>query len=203
MSSAAIRPFTKDEINALPIRTYEGPVRVVCSTGELEDALATLSGDPLLGFDTEARPSFRRGRSYATSLLQLAGAHEVLLIRLKAVDMLPALLSLLENPAIIKAGVAIGDDMKGLQRLRAFTPAGHVDLSQLARSLGLGCFGLRPLAAVLLQCRISKGAQCSNWENATLTAAQIRYAATDAWIGRELYLRLCALRAERDRAAGR
>lgn len=197
MNCTAIRPFTKDEINELPISTYEGPVRVVCSTQELEDALETLTGEALLGFDTEARPSFRRGRSYGTSLLQLAGSNEVLLIRLKNVDMVPTLVALLENPAIIKAGVAIGDDMKGLQRLSPFIPAGHVDLSQMARSLGLGCFGLRPLAAALLQCRISKGAQCSNWENATLTAAQIRYAATDAWIGRKLYLRLSALRAER------
>ena len=191
---APIRPLTKDEINALPMTTYEGPVRVVCSNEELEDALEALSGESLLGLDTETRPSFRRGKAYATALLQLAGAHEVVLIRLKQVDFAPALVALLEHPGIIKAGVAIGDDMKGLQRLHPFTPAGHADLSQLARSLGLASFGLRPLAAALLRCRISKGAQCSNWENTTLTSTQIRYAATDAWIGREIYLRLAALR---------
>lgn len=194
MVNALPSTLSKEEINTLPIWTYDGPVRVVRYAHELDAALETLEGESLLGFDTEARPSFKRGKSYSTSLIQLAGARQVVLVRLKNMPFSPVLTALLENATVTKAGVAIGDDMRGLQRLHSFVPAGHVDLSHMAKRLGLACFGLRSLAANLLRCRISKGSQCSNWENHELTASQIRYAATDAWIGRELYLHLQALK---------
>ena len=65
-----------------------------------------------------------------------------------------------------------------------------VDLAALARARGIKAQGLRSLAASLLGFRISKSAQCSNWERDELSPQQIRYAATDAWVGRELYARL-------------
>ncbi len=193
MSNRPIQPLTEDEVNALAICNFPGPVQVVQTIKALEKALADLGSDTVLGFDTETRPSFKRGEIYPVSLLQLAGAQGVVLIRLNKIPLVPALLQLLESPHVVKAGVAIDNDMIGLQRLAPFTPAGHVDLARLAKSRGLQCFGLRPLAALLMHCRISKRARCSNWANETLTEAQIRYAATDAWASRELYLRLNAM----------
>jgi len=100
---------------------------------------------------------------------------------------------LLSSPEHLKVGVAIRDDLRAMQRFYPFNPVGVVDLAELARSKGVEAQGLRTLAASLLGFRISKGARCSNWENAVLTPQQIRYAATDAWIGRELYFRLLSL----------
>ena len=86
-----------------------------------------------------------------------------------------------------KVGVAIRDDIKGLQQLGSFIPQGFVELSQLARQLGIVTCGLRNLAGIFLNVRISKKAQLGNWEQEELTESQQNYAATDAWISREIY----------------
>ena len=102
----------------------------------------------------------------------------------------PELAGLLADPAVIKAGVAIGDDMRELARLHPFKPAGMVDLGMVARAHQLTTQGLRTLAANLFGQRISKGPQCSNWSVMELSKRQVIYAATDAWIGRAIYLRM-------------
>lgn len=184
------RDVSKDEINALPIAAYEGPVLLVREPEALEEALQALSGDSVLGFDTEARPCFEKGKSACTSLVQLAGSEAVVLVRLLKVPMGERLAAVLADPDVIKVGVGIREDMRLLGRKYAFTPASLVDLGDAARKLGLKTRGLRTLAANLMGVRISKGAQCSNWEKAELSPTQIRYAATDAWIGRELFFRI-------------
>jgi ribonuclease D len=65
-----------------------------------------------------------------------------------------------------------------------------MDLGNIAKKAGIKNHGLRGLAAVLLGLRISKGAQTTNWARDVLTRQQIQYAATDAWVGRKLYLSL-------------
>ena len=61
---------------------YEGEVMLVQTEGEMARALNFLKKETLLGFDTESRPSFKKGKSYPTSLIQLAGSELVVLIRL-------------------------------------------------------------------------------------------------------------------------
>ncbi len=182
--------LTKETINDLPILAYTGEVLLVQTLQELTAALGKLREDDILGFDTEARPSFRKGRAYPTALIQLAGQHVVVLIRIALFPFSDVLAEVLAAPHIIKAGVAIRDDMRSLRKIHEFTPAGLADLAEMARQQHIQAQGLRTLAATLMGGRISKAAQCSNWEQKTLTLRQIRYAATDAWIGRELYLRL-------------
>ncbi|WP_300718537.1 3'-5' exonuclease [uncultured Desulfovibrio sp.] len=184
------RHLSSDEINALPLCHYEGPIHLVRSLEDWEQALPDLRRETVLGFDTETRPSFRKGRVNAPSLVQLATASAVYLIQLSWWPFGEELASLLADPGIIKAGVAIGDDMRELARLHPFTPAGTVDLGQLARSYRLTTQGLRTLAANLFGQRISKGPQCSNWSVPELSRRQVIYAATDAWIGRAIYLRM-------------
>ena len=181
----------KDAINALPMVSYDGPVRVVEREEELPEVLKLLQGDTLLGLDTEMRPCFERGKPLRpTALLQLAGERAVVLVRLKNVPVTGPLAALLGDPNILKVGVAIGDDMRLMRRNATFPAAGMVDLAQTARLAGIPTLGLRSLAANFLKVRISKGAQCSNWEKAELSEQQILYAATDAWIGREIYLKM-------------
>ena len=181
---------SKEEINDLPIHRYEGPVRIIRSQEELEAAMEHLRTQSVLGFDTESRPAFRKGKYYPPSVVQLAAADAVYIIQLTWLPLGDTLAGLLADPAVLKVGAAIHDDIKELQKLHEFTPDGIVDLGDMAKSLGLETHGLRSLAANLMGVRISKAARCSNWAGKKLYNQQIIYAATDAWIGRELYFKL-------------
>lgn len=181
---------SKEEINDLPIHRYEGPVRIIRSQEELEAAMEHLRTQSVLGFDTESRPAFRKGKYYPPSVVQLAAADAVYIIQLTWLPLGDTLAGLLADPAVLKVGAAIHDDIKELQKLHEFTPDGIVDLGDMAKSLGLETHGLRSLAANLMGVRISKSARCSNWAGKKLHNQQIIYAATDAWIGRELYFKL-------------
>jgi ribonuclease D len=184
------RKLRSEEINALPMVRYEGEVRLVRSEGELEEALDLLVREELLGFDTETRPSFCKGRVNQPALIQLAASDRIFLMQLAFVPFGAGLASLLSDEKILKVGVGIWDDMRELGKLYPFEGAAAVDLGDLARSLKLPTQGLRNMAANLLGRRISKGARCSNWGLSALSPRQIAYAATDAWIGRELYLKM-------------
>jgi len=184
------RRMEKEEINACPMAQWNGPVSVVQTQAELAVAMTKLAGQFLLGFDTETRPAYTVGESYPPSLLQLAGETEVFLFQLKPLGLAQPLRDLLADPAVIKAGVSLDYDIRELKKLTDFQAAGFVDLGDLAKKSGIKNHGLRGLAAVLLGFRISKGAQTSNWANAVLAPHQIQYAATDAWVGRQLYLTL-------------
>jgi ribonuclease D len=182
-----IRRITKDEINACPLVRWNGPVQVIGTAEALAGAVERLAAERLLGFDTETRPAFRKGESHPPALLQLAGETEVFIFQLRHLGLPAPLRALLADPGIVKAGVAPAHDLRELQQLAPFEPAGFADLGRLAKQAGLQNHGLRGMAAVLLGCRIAKGAQTSNWAQDKLTPMQIQYAATDAWLGRELY----------------
>lgn len=184
------RRMSRDEINACPMECWAGPVNVVRTRGELTAAMRKLAGHTLLGFDTETRPAYRKGESYLPSLLQLASDDDVFIFQLKHLGLAKPLHDILADPAIIKAGVSLAYDINELKKLSHFKAAGFVDLGNLAKNAGIKNHGLRGLAAVMLGFRISKGAQTSNWAKDMLTPQQIQYAATDAWVGRRLYLAL-------------
>ena len=167
---------------------WTGHISVVSNSGGLSAAMRRLAGQTLLGFDTETRASFKKGESYLPSLLQLAGDDEVFIFQLKHLGLAPPLRGVLADPAIIKAGVSLDFDIRELKKLARFKAAGFVDLGNAARKAGIKNHGLRGLAAVFLGIRISKKLQTSNWARDVLTTQQIHYAATDAWIGRSLYL---------------
>ena len=182
--------ISREEINFLPIGRWDGPSRLVRTVEEVSDAVQSLSRASLLGFDTETRPAFRKGQKFPPSLLQLANSDEVFLFQLQHTGLPEVLLTLLGNPAIIKAGVALDFDLLSLQALQIFQPRGFSDLAKMARHKGIKNQGLRGIAAVVCGIRISKSARTTNWANNDLTLQQIQYAATDAWVGREIYRRL-------------
>ena len=182
--------MTKEEINACPVRKYQGPIHVIKEPDQIAGAIRQLETETVLGFDIETRPTFRVGQSYPPSLLQLAGERAVYIFQLRQCRMTKAIRRLLTNPKIIKSGVALDRDILDLSKLATFKPAGFVDVGQLAKQAGCMNHGLRGLASLLLEFRISKNCQTSNWAQKTLTQAQIDYAATDAWVGRELYFKL-------------
>ena len=181
--------LSKTEINSLPLRYYNGPIHIIQTTEQAKDACAILIKEKVLGFDTETRPAFYKGQSYLPSLLQMAGPKVVYLFQLSKCGLTDSITNLLSNDNIIKSGVAIDQDLTGLQQILHFDPAGFIDLGDIARLKGLPHHGLRGLGACLLNFRISKSGRTSNWSANQLTKKQIKYAATDAWLGRELYLK--------------
>lgn len=187
------RRLSCEEINAMPLFHYEGPVQVIRTLEDWKNALPDLRSADLLGFDTETRPSFRKGRRNFPALIQLATANAVYLVQLAFLPFGPHVVEILANPDQVKAGVGIRDDMRDLGRLHDFEPAGLVDLGGVARAHKMPSQGLRTLAANFFGWRISKGSQCSNWSLMELTPRQIAYAATDAWIGRLIFLRMCEM----------
>lgn len=180
--------ITKAEINDLPMQQYEGPIHL-CRTAEKAEAAADkLLKETLLGFDTETRPAFRKGESYDPSLLQLATENEVYLFQIQQCGLTPNLIKVLSSRDIVKAGVAIDRDISELQAMEPFEPAGFVELATCARKAHIKNLGLRGMTAILFDFRISKKEQVSNWARKELTASQQTYAATDAWLGRKIYL---------------
>jgi len=184
------RLISRDEVNALPIRRYEGEVLLVESAADLERALADCRAERVAGFDTETRPSFRPGESYPPALAQFATARAVYLFRLQRPEQCAAVVELLAHAGLVKAGVSVADDLKALKKMTPFEERSVVDLGVIARQRGMKQTGVRNLAALLLGFRIPKGTKTSNWAARQLSPQQIGYAATDAWACRELYLKI-------------
>jgi ribonuclease D len=181
----------KDAINDLPVQDFCGRIEVVETEEHAREAVRELEHVALLGFDTETRPSFRAGEVYKVALLQLASDDCAYLFRLNLIGGLPPeVAALLANPDITKAGVAIHDDVKGLQKLHPFEAAGFVDLAVEAKKRGVQTFGLRALAAIYLGTRLMKGAKLTNWEGRHLTPPQLSYAANDAHVGLLIYRKM-------------
>ncbi|MBC8207001.1 MAG: 3'-5' exonuclease domain-containing protein 2 [Kiritimatiellales bacterium] len=182
--------ITKPEINLLPMKQYEGPIHLIRTPEEADRAAEKLKAESLLGFDTETRPAFRVGESYRPSLLQLASEKEVFLFQIQKTGLTKGLCDILASPEIIKTGVSIRDDVSELRKITNFEPAGFIELATCAKKARIKNLGLRGMAALLLGFRISKREQVSNWAKSELTDSQITYAATDAWLGREIYLHM-------------
>jgi ribonuclease D len=183
------RAITREELAELPIRRYEGEVTLVATSLELERAMEELRTESVVGLDTETRPAFRKGESYLPCLVQVATARRVHVFQLSRLDFSAAVSELMGSPAIVKTGIGLSYDLGQLKRLFPFETAAVVDVGEVAKRLGFAQSGVRNLAGLFLGFRIPKGAQTSNWAAPHLSEQQIRYAATDAWACRELYLR--------------
>jgi ribonuclease D len=178
----------KAAINELPLIKFHGSIQMAEDSKSFKKFADRLAKQKILGFDIECKPNFKRGPNNPPALLQIATADQAFLFRLFPVMKLGPLKKILENPNIIKTGVAIKDDVYNLKKIEEFEAAGFEDLAPLAQSLEIEQTGLRNLTAIFFSHRLSKSAQLSNWQKQPLTHSQMNYAATDAWISRELYL---------------
>lgn len=182
-------PITDEEIQQLPRKEFDGEIFLIDTFDKLDQAMEMLEGKDLLGFDTETRPSFKKGRMNEVSLLQLSTAGEAFLFRLNYIGLPASLRQLLEDDSVVKIGLALRDDLNGLKRLGDFEPRGFIDLQVIAQKKDVPHNGLKKLAALFLKYRISKSRskRLSNWEAEHLGPKQVRYAATDAWVCYKLY----------------
>lgn len=160
--------------------------------GTFNKVFPRLLGSGVLGFDTETKPNFKKGKKNKVSLIQLADSKLACLFRINRIGLPDELLRLLSDPAVIKAGVAIHDDVRFLKSVKKFNPEGFIDLQPFVRDFGIKCAGLKKLTAIILGFRISKRQQVTDWEAEELSEAQQVYAATDAWVCYEIYRKLRA-----------
>ena len=176
--------ITPEEMENLPPMSFPGKIKVIESTGlDYLRAVAYLKTQKIVGFDTESH--------YGVSLLQLSGQRRAYLFRIKMMGGIPkALRSILSDEKIIKVGAAVYDDVRGLEKNTGFAPKSFVDLQKIVWEYGIKDKSVKKMSAIIMGGRISKAQQLSNWEAPQLTEAQQSYAATDAWICREMYLKL-------------
>ena len=182
--------ISREELNLLPIKAFDKEIVVVESLEGAAEAVQYLKTQTVLGFDTETKPCFLKGKRNNVALLQLATEDRAFLIRCCKVGLPEEIVEILADENIKKVGVAIRDDVKGLQKWRGFISGGFVELSSFAQKFGISAASLKKLCGIVLGFRISKAMQLSNWEDETLKPKQQVYGATDAWAGLKIYQKL-------------
>lgn len=187
-----IDSISTEELQKLDYATFPGKTDVIDSVGAgFNRAVNYLRSQKILGFDTETRPCFSPDQPRnGVALLQLSGPERAFLFRINCMGMHRRLCNLLSNEKIVKVGAAVLDDIRGLQRYCDFTPRSFVDLQRIVGDYGIKDKSVKKMSAIILGFRISKTQQLSNWEADVLSEPQIKYAATDAWVCREMYLKL-------------
>ena len=182
--------ITVEELAEHELSWFKGEIVLVDNLKTFYEVFPRLLGSDLLGFDTETRPTFKKGRKNAVSLIQLSTGDLACLFRINKIGIPDDLVDLLSDPFVIKAGVAVHDDIRFLKGVRKFSPDGFIDLQTLVKDFGIQSSGLKKLAAIVLGFRISKRQQVTDWEAEQLTEAQQIYAATDAWVCHQIYKKL-------------
>ena len=182
--------ITVEELAEHELSWFKGEIVLVDNLKTFYEVIPRLLGSDLLGFDTETRPTFKKGRKNSVSLIQLSTGNLACLFRINRIGIPDELVNLLSDPNVIKAGVAVHDDIRFLKGVRKFSPDGFIDLQNFVKDFGIQSSGLKKLAAIVLGFRISKRQQVTDWEAEQLTEAQQIYAATDAWVCYQIYKKL-------------
>ena len=185
-----IDKISNEQTALLPAVEFRGEIRIVEHERDIAAACKTLAEQPVIGFDTETRPSFRPGVTFRVSLLQLSTPTVCYLFRLNKIPLAKPILQLLEDRRVLKIGADVAGDLRSLRQIRHFRDGGFVDLQGIAPEWGIGEKSLRKLSAIVLGRRVSKAQRLSNWEAATLKDIQHLYAATDAWVCTRIYEQL-------------
>ncbi len=182
--------ITIEEIAAHELSWFKGEIVVVDNLAGFNKVIPRLLHARVLGFDTETKPSFKKGRKNSVSLMQLSTGDIACLFRINKIGIPDKLKEILSDPSVIKAGVAVHDDIRFLRGISKFNPEGFIDLQSLVKEFGIQSAGLKKLVAIILGFRISKRQQVTDWEAEELSEAQQIYAATDAWVCHEIYRKL-------------
>jgi len=182
--------ISKEQVAGLDLIQFEGPIHVIDSMESFQREIGNLANEPILGIDTETRPSFKKGTLYPTSLIQLSTLEQAWILRVSRIGYPRELLDLLSEELPLKVGVSLHDDLRRLRSDFQFEPRGFLDLQQYVEAFRIEEKGLKKLSGIVLGKRISKSQQVSNWDADLLTEAQLRYAATDAWICLMIYYKL-------------
>ena len=181
------KTINKEAIKEMPKVLFPGQIHMVQTPWEAEKAVTYLKQYPLLGIDSETRPSFTKGQSHKVALLQISSDECCFLFRLNMTGLTQSLIGLLENPEIIKVGLSLRDDFMMLHKRAPFNQQGCIELQDFVRPFGIQDKSLQKIYGILFKEKISKSQRLSNWEADVLTDAQKQYAATDAWACLNIY----------------
>lgn len=173
--------FNKADLSNLPRALFDGRIFIIISEKDADSAVEYLMKQDILGMDTETRPSFKRGKTYQIALLQVSTKDTCFLFRLNRIGITDSIKRLLEDTKITKVGLSWQDDIRSLKAKRDFTPGFFVELQKEVKMLGVEDMSLQKIYANIFGEKIAKNQQLSNWEADSLSEAQQRYAATDAW----------------------
>ena len=183
--------ITKEEIAELPIEEFNGQIEIVQTIEEAKKALEILKEQKLLGFDSETKPSFVKGKINNVCLIQLSTLSTCYLFRINIADMLSDIISeIMENENIMKIGLSLKDDFSGINKLQNFSPNNFIDLQKYVKQFGITDNSLSKIYAIVFNKKISKSQRLTNWEAETLTDKQMKYAALDAWAALVIYQQL-------------
>lgn len=180
----------KDELAKLPAAEFSGQIHLIESIADARAALRYLSRCPMVGFDTETRPSFHKGRTHKVSLIQISTNDTCFLFRINKIGFIPLLRDFFESETVLKIGLSTKDDIHGLNKIEPFEPKGFIELQSYVKDFGIIDASLTKIYGIVFGQRISKGQRLTNWESAELTTAQQHYAALDAWACLNLYIHL-------------
>lgn len=184
--------ISKDKIAALPTVTYDGYISLIDTPKEAKHAIEYLKTQPLLGFDTETKPMFRKGKPNKVSLVQISTDRRSFLFRVNKLGFIDELKDLLEDESVKKVGLSLKDDYGALRRLGDFNPGGFIDLQAYVKNFGIIDNSLQRIYAIVFGGRISKSQRLSNWEAPELSQSQMAYASIDSWSCLQLYRHLSA-----------
>lgn len=187
MEPSATVAISKEALAALPPVEFDGEITQVTTPQLARKALAFLSDQPIVGFDTETRPNFRKGQNHTVALVQISTGRRAFLFRLCQIGFMPELKEFFENPDVMKIGLSLKDDFHNLRKLCDFEPQGFVEIQQMVRDYCITDSSLQKIYGILFGQRMSKGQRLSNWEAPELSPAQQLYAAIDAWACLRIY----------------
>lgn len=184
------RTIDKETLNELPKAFFQGQIHVAQTPTEAEKAVEYLKQYPIVGIDSETRPSFSKGKQYKVALLQVSTPDHCFLFRLNLTGLTLPVITLLESPSITKVGLSLHDDFMMLRKRAPFEPRAYVELQEYVRPFGIQDMSLQKIYGILFNEKISKSQRLSNWEAENLTQPQQLYAATDAWACLNIYHKL-------------
>ena len=182
--------ISKEQLAELPKVTYPGNIKVVNTAAEMRRAISILKRYEILGFDTESRPTFRKGATIHVSLIQIATEDVCFLFRIRKITDISPLKEIIESERILKIGLSLHDDSNILSYDHNFKPKGFVDLQKIVPEYNFANTSLQKIYAILFNERITKSQQLSNWDADELSDAQLSYAAIDAWACIRIYKKL-------------
>jgi len=182
--------ITKEELADYPKEEFSGKIYVIQTESDADKAVAYLKTQPIVGFDTETRPAFVKGKTNQVALMQLSTDTQCFLFRLNVIGIPDSLVEFLKDPSVKKIGLSLKDDFRSLNKKKTVELANFVELQTYVKSFGIEDNSLMKIYAIIFGKRISKAQRLTNWEADLLTERQQKYAALDAWASRYIYIKL-------------
>ncbi len=179
--------ITKEQLASLPTVTYPGHIVVVNTVEQAKSALETIRRYRVVGFDTETKPSFRKGHTNQVALIQISTGDCCYLFRINKFGFTPELKQFIEDDDIVKVGLSLKDDFHVLNKLHKISPSAFIDLQDMVKDFCIRDCSLQKIYGIIFNERISKSQRLSNWEASLLTTPQQIYASIDAWACIKIY----------------